>query len=236
MAKGKLYLIPCPLGIWDNSLQTIPAETLQIIPQLNTFIVEDIRTARRYIKKVFAEANIDGMTFHLLNKHINYDTILEYLDVAEKGESIGLLSEAGCPAVADPGAQIVEIAHEKNIDVMPLVGPSSIILALMASGFNGQNFAFTGYLPIEKTERIKAIKNLEQTSAKQNQSQIFIETPFRNNHLLADILSVCREDTRLCIATEITTPQQFCYTKSIHAWRKIKIDLHKKNTVFVLMA
>ena len=234
--KGKLYLIPCPLGIWDESLQTIPAQTLAVIPLLTEYIVEDVRTARRYIKKVYPEADIDNTSFHLLNKHIKYDEILMYLNSIENGNSIGLLSEAGCPAIADPGALIVEIAHEKNITVVPLVGPSSIILALMASGFNGQNFAFSGYLPIEKAERSKAIKNIEQTSAKQNQSQIFIETPFRNNQMLAEILSVCRDDTRLCIACELSTPNEFVQTKSVYKWRNIKLDLHKKNVVFVLMA
>lgn len=234
--KGKLFLIPCPVGIWDDSLQTIPAHTLSVIPTLNEFIVEDIRTARRYIKKVYPEADIDNTTFHLLNKHIKYNEILEYLQSAEIGNNIGLLSESGCPAIADPGALIVEIAHEKNIQVVPLVGPSSIILALMASGFNGQQFAFNGYLPIEKVERSKALRLLEATSAKLNQSQIFIETPFRNNQMLSEIVSVCRDDSRLCIASEITTPEEFVQTKSIYKWRTTKIDLHKKNVVFVLMA
>jgi 16S rRNA (cytidine1402-2'-O)-methyltransferase len=234
--KGKLYLIPCPLGIWDEALETIPAQTLATIPLLTEYIVEDIRTARRYIKKVHPSADIDNTTFHVLNKHIKYDEILVYLNSAEQGNSIGLLSEAGCPAIADPGALIVEIAHEKNIQVIPLVGPSSIILSLMASGFNGQNFAFSGYLPIEKTERSKAIKMLEQNSAKYSQSQIFIETPFRNNQMFTEIISICREDTRVCIACELSTPQEFVQTKSVYKWRNLKIDLHKKNVVFIIMA
>ncbi len=236
MQQGKLFLIPCPLGIWEDSLSTLSKQVLDVIPTLTEFIVEDVRTARRFIKKVYPQADIDNTTFHLLDKHIKYDEILKYLNSTLLGKNVGLLSEAGCPAIADPGALIVEIAHEKNVQVIPLVGPSSILLSLMASGFNGQNFAFSGYLPIDKTERSKAIKNLEMLSAKFNQSQIFIETPFRNNQILTDILSVCRDDTRLCIASELTTPNEFVQTKSIYKWRSIKIDLHKKNVVYVLMA
>lgn len=236
MPTGKLYLIPCPLGIWDESLETLSKKAIDIVPSITEFIVEDLRTARRFIKKVNPTADIDNTVFHLLDKHVKYEEILSYLDATNHGKDIGLLSEAGCPAIADPGALIVEIAHEKNIRVVPLVGPSSILLSLMASGFNGQNFAFSGYLPIEKSERSKSIKNLEMLSAKHNQSQIFIETPFRNNQLISEILSICREDTRLCIASELTTPNEFVQTKSIFKWRREKLDFHKKNVVYVLMA
>jgi 16S rRNA (cytidine1402-2'-O)-methyltransferase len=234
MMAGKLYLIPCPLGIWDESTSTIPLQTLELIKRLNVFAVEEVRTARRYIKKVYTEAEIDNTTFYVLNKHTKFDELMEFLQPCLQGKDMGVLSESGCPGIADPGALLVETAHQLNIKVVPLVGPSSIIMALMASGFNGQSFAFNGYLPIEKVEKIKRIKALEQWANKSNQSQIFIETPFRNNHLLQDILLTCKDDTMLCIASEISTPEEFILSKPISFWKKNKPELNKRNTVFVI--
>lgn len=231
---GKLFLIPCPLGIWDDSSATIPAATQHILKELKFFAVEEVRTARRYIKKVYPEADIDNTTFYVLNKHTKFDELMSFLQPCLQGNDMGVLSESGCPGIADPGALLVETAHQLNIKVVPLVGPSSIIMSLMASGFNGQSFAFNGYLPIEKNEKIKKIKALEQWAAKSNQSQIFIETPFRNNALLQDILANCKDDTMLCVASEITTPEEFILAKPISYWKKNKPDLNKKNTVFII--
>lgn len=230
--KGKIYLIPTTLG--DTELNSvIPLEVQQLIPTLQYFIVENIRTARRYLKKVDKSIDIDALTFFELNKHSSANEISTYIDAIETHD-IGIISEAGCPGVADPGADVVKLAQEKNITVVPLVGPSSILLSLMASGFNGQNFAFNGYLPIKGNERAKKLKQLEARSLSENQTQIFIETPYRNNKLIEDIVANCNGSTQLCVAVDITLPTELIKTMPLKLWRKTNIDLHKKPAIFLL--
>lgn len=232
---GKLYLIPATLG--DSEIvSVIPANVVDIIEDLQYLIVENIRTARRYIRKISKSKNINEITFFELNKYTKSEDISSYLKPCFSGNSIGIISEAGNPGIADPGANIVRIAHKKNIDVVPLVGPSSILLALISSGMNGQNFAFNGYLPIKDNERIKKIQLLEKKSKSENQTQIFMETPFRNMKILDAILQTCRNNTSLCIATDITLATEFIKTKTISEWKKQKPQLNKRPTVFVLQA
>ena len=201
--RGKLYLIPTTLG--DNDpMEVLPYLVKQTIEELTYFIVENEKTARGFIKKITPNKSQPSLTIFKIDKYAQEIEVRTYLDACEQGISIGLLSEAGVPAIADPGADVVKLAHEKGIQVVPLVGPSSIILAMMASGFNGQNFAFNGYLPIEVSERKSAIKNLEKLSKDKNQSQIFIETPFRNEKMLADLKSTLASSTKLCVACDIT--------------------------------
>ncbi len=233
--KGKIYLIPTTLGESEPG-SVIPANVVDIIERLQYFIVENIRTARRYIRKVSLNKNIDEITFFELNKHTDIKDVASYLNPCISGNSIGVISEAGNPGIADPGANIVKIAHQKKIDVIPLVGPSSILLALISSGMNGQNFAFNGYLPIKDNERIKKIQYLEKKSKSENQSQIFMETPFRNMKMLEAVLQTCRNNTLLCIATDITLQSEFIKTKTIAEWKKQKPQLNKRPTVFVLQA
>ncbi len=230
--KGRLYLIPTTLG--DTELNgVIPKKVQQLIPELKYFIVENIRTARRYLKKVDKNIDIDSLTFYELNKHSSPNEISSYLNAIDTHD-IGIISEAGCPGVADPGADVVKLAQEKNITVVPLVGPSSILLSLMASGFNGQNFAFNGYLPIKGNERAKKLKQLEARSLSENQTQIFIETPYRNNKLIEDIVNSCNGSTMLCVAVDITLPSELIKTMPLKMWKKANIDLHKKPAIFLL--
>ena len=233
MKSGTVFLIPVFLSD-TNQNEVFPSVNLEIINVLDNFIVEDLRTARRFLRKVGFDKDFDKVNFYLLNEHTESSEIYTYLDKVKVGQNIGLMSEAGIPCVADPGFEIVNLAHQLGIKVKPLIGPSSILLALMGSGFNGQQFVFHGYLPIEKNERRKAIINIENKARKSNQTQIFIETPYRNNKLLADILTFCGDNTLLCIATDITGENEFIKTKSIRDWRKVKIDLHKKPTVFLI--
>ncbi len=233
MMKGKLYLIPNTLGAAETG-HIIPAEVALIAVKLRHFIVEDLRTARRYLRLLSRQMDIDNSTFMELNKHTTPGQISEYLKPLKNGHDVGIISEAGCPGIADPGADVVKIAHESGIQVVPLVGPSSILLALMASGMNGQNFAFNGYLPIKKEERIKTIRKLELRSRNENQSQVFIETPFRNNYLAQDILSVCSPVTNLCIACNLTLDDEYVVTKSVKNWKGKLPDLDKKPTIFIL--
>lgn len=230
---GKLYLIPNTLGSQEIS-QSIPNEVAQIAVKLHHFIVEDLRTARRYLRQLDRQMDIDGSIFFTLNKHTTPTQFSEYLKPLKAGHDVGIISEAGCPGVADPGAEVVKLAHEAGIQVVPLVGPSSILLALMASGMNGQSFAFVGYIPIKKEERLKTIKQLESRSRNENQSQIFIETPFRNNHLADDILKTCSPQTQLCIACNLTTPDEYISTKTVAQWKGNLPDLHKKPTIFII--
>lgn len=230
--KGKLYLIPTTLG--DSEIdQVIPNHIQQLIPDLKHFIVENIRTTRRYLKKVDRNINIDELSFYELNKHSSPDAISGYLN-ALKEHDMGIISEAGCPGVADPGADVVKIAHTQNIKVIPLVGPSSILLSLMASGFNGQNFAFNGYLPIKADEREKKIKQLDKRSMLEGQSQMFIETPFRNMKMLEDLLRNCNPNTKLCIAADITLETEYIKTMPIKSWKNKLPDLHKRPTIFLI--
>lgn len=230
---GKLYLIPNTLGSQEIS-QSIPNEVAQIAVKLRHFIVEDLRTARRYLRQLDRQMDIDGSIFFTLNKRTTPTQFSEYLKPLKAGHDVGIISEAGCPGVADPGAEVVKLAHEAGIQVIPLVGPSSILLALMASGMNGQSFAFVGYIPIKKEERLKTIKQLESRSRNENQSQIFIETPFRNNHLADDILKTCSPQTQLCIACNLTTPDEYISTKTVAQWKGKLPDLHKKPTIFII--
>jgi 16S rRNA (cytidine1402-2'-O)-methyltransferase len=231
--KGSLYLIPTVLGIC-NIDSVIPHKVLEITRSLKYFIVENERIARRYLKLNNAAVNIDKLNFMIYDEHSHQAQLKNYLNPVLRGYDTGLLSEAGCPAVADPGSKIVRLAHKLNIRVIPLVGPSSVILALMSSGLNGQNFVFAGYLPVKKNERIAAIRRLEQKSLIAKQTQIFIETPYRNNQLLSDILLTCQPSTLLCIASQITTPDEYIKTKSIKEWKANRPDLNRKTTIFLL--
>lgn len=231
--KGKLYLIPTTLG--DNEpLEVLPLSVKKIIEALDTFIVENEKTARKFIKRITPRKSQPSLIILKLDKYADQLEVRSYLDVCENGVSIGLLSEAGVPAIADPGAEIVKLAHEKNIRVIPLVGPSSIVLAMMASGFNGQNFTFNGYLPIDTSERKKAIKSLEKLSKEKNQSQIFIETPYRNDKMFADLKSTLTPTAKLCIACNITLEDEYIRTLEIQDWKNEHPDLHKKPTIFII--
>ena len=231
--KGTLYLIPSPIGdiAIDN---TIPKGTLDILLNLKHFVVEELRTVRRYLSKAGLKGNVESLELYLLNEHSNEQEIESYLSILLSGVSMGMISEAGLPAVADPGAKLVALAHKNSIDVVPLVGPSSLMLALMASGKNGQNFAFVGYLPIKIEERRSKIRELEKLSLRTAQSQIIIETPYRNDALMADFLQTCSKDTLLTVATNITTPDSFIKTRTISQWKRAKPELNKKPTVFIL--
>ncbi len=231
---GTLYLIPSSLG--ENELSMVwPSGNIRIVKQLNTFIVENLRTARRFLRRAGYNKDFDEVTFFLLNKHTTVSERQRFLESCQRGESTGLLSEAGTPCIADPGQLIVAEAHEQGIAVKPLSGPSSIILALMVSGMNGQEFCFHGYLPIRQPERIKKIKALERESQKSGATQIFMEAPFRNNSLLADLLKSCSQDARLCIAADLTMPTEFVRTKTVSQWQSRGYpDLHKRPAIFLL--
>lgn len=228
-----LYLLPVTLG--DTPVeQVLPAYNKEIILGIKHFIVEDVRSARRFLKKVEASINIDELTFYPLNKHTSPDDLSGYLKPLQEGHSMGVISEAGCPAVADPGADVVAMAQRKNLKVVPLVGPSSIILSVMGSGFNGQSFAFHGYLPIEVADRIKRLKELEGRIYSENQTQLFIETPYRNNKMMEDIVKTCRPQTKLCIAANITCEGEYIHTKTIREWKGHLPDLTKVPCIFLI--
>lgn len=229
--KGKLFLIPTGL---DDGITHIPHINFEIIKNLKFFIVEELRTARRFLKKIDSNINIDSLEFFLLNEHTDKSIISKYLESTETGFDIGLLSEAGTPCIADPGAEIVKIAHYKGVRVIPLSGPSSIIMALMASGFNGQNFAFNGYLPVDKIKCARKIKEMETLMFKNDQTQIFIETPYRNNQLLETFINTCNGDTKLCIAVDLTTENETVVCKDIKEWKKKSKDINKRPTVFLI--
>lgn len=231
--KGKLYLIPTTLG--DNEpLEVLPYSVKKIIEELTHFVVENEKTARRFIKKITPKKSQPSLVLYKLDKYAEDAEVQTYLDVCEQGISVGLLSEAGVPAIADPGADVVKLAHEKGIRVVPMVGPSSIVLAMMASGFNGQNFAFNGYLPIDAAERKKAIKDLERLSKEKKQSQIFIETPYRNEKMFTDLKNALNATTKLCIACDITLKDEYIKTLTIKQWDNEHPDLHKRPTIFVI--
>ncbi|RZV65615.1 MAG: SAM-dependent methyltransferase [Flavobacteriaceae bacterium] len=231
--QGKLYLIPTTLG--DNApLEVLPISVKKIIELVDSYIVENEKTARRFIKKVSSSKSQSTLNINLINKYTLTDDMPGFLNPCLEGKSVGLMSEAGCPGIADPGSEVVRIAHEMKIRVVPLVGPSSIILAMMSSGMNGQNFTFNGYLPIDSSERKKALRQLEKNSFERNQAQLFIETPYRNNKLLEDMKSVLHPNSRLCIACDITLPTEFIRTMTMNQWKKNNLDLHKRPTLFVL--
>lgn len=235
MNSPALYLIPCLLGETSVEL-VIPPQNITLVRQLKFFIVENIRSARRFLKKCDPSIDIDTLTFFELNKHTDRNQIASYLLPMKSGESIGVISEAGCPAIADPGADVVAIAQQEGYKIVPLVGPSSILMALMGSGFNGQSFAFYGYLPIDTDERIKKLKQLEARSFNEDQTQIFIETPYRNLKLAEDILQHCKPMTKLCIANNISCEDESIVTKSVKAWKGKLPEMHKKPTVFLIYA
>ena len=232
-ALGKLYLIPTTLGESDP-MDVLPQTVKRAIDFIDYYIVENEKTARKSIKIVHPEKKQPDLKLSLLNKHTDAKEHAAMIAPCLQGINVGLMSEAGCPGVADPGAAIVKIAHEKGIQVVPLVGPSSILLALMGSGMNGQSFAFNGYLPIEKSEKKTALKNLEKLSSDKNQSQLFIETPYRNNKLLEDILQALQPNTHLCIACDITLPTEYIKTFRVADWKKIKVDLHNRPCIFII--
>ena len=233
--KGTLYLIPSPLGE-NEPAEVIPAPVLDKLRTLGTFVVEELRTARRYLSRAGLKGHIDALEFHVLNEHTPESEVEAMAALFEDGRDVGLITEAGLPAVADPGAALVALCHRRGIRVVPFVGPSSLMMALMASGLNGQSFAFQGYLPAKTDERRAAIKSIEKQSAAHRQTQIFIETPYRNDAMLEDLLRICAPATRLCIAADITMPDETILTRSIAQWRKDPITLGKRPCVFLILA
>ncbi|MBQ4519187.1 MAG: SAM-dependent methyltransferase [Bacteroidaceae bacterium] len=228
-----LYLIPVTLG--DTSLEKVlPSYNKEIILQIKYFIVEEVRTARRFLKKVEPSIDIDSLTFYPLNKHTLATEISGYLKPLVGGEPMGVISEAGCPAIADPGADVVAIAQRRGLKVVPLVGPSSILLSVMGSGFNGQSFAFHGYLPIDQAERTRKIKQLEQRAYAEDQTQLFIETPYRNRRLLEELLQTCRPQTRLCIACNVTCEDEYIRTRTVKEWKGNFPNLEKRPCIFLI--
>ncbi|HLP65857.1 SAM-dependent methyltransferase [Flavobacterium sp.] len=239
---GKLYLIPVTLADTtsselakqSNPLDVLPETVKRTIEFIDYYIVENEKNARRFIKSILPEKVQASLHLSALNKHTEVSEHNQMLQPCLEGKNVGLMSDAGCPGVADPGAAIVKIAHEKGIQVIPLVGPSSILLALMGSGMNGQSFAFNGYLPIDKGEKKAALKNFEQLSFSKNQSQLFIETPYRNNKLLEDVLQTLQPNTLLCIACDLTLPSEYIKTLRVAEWKKTKVDLHNRPAIFII--
>ncbi len=232
--ESALYLIPVTLGETPVE-KVLPTYNKDVILSIRHFIVEEIRTARRFLKQVDRNIDIDALHFYPMGKHADAARFAEYLTPLRKGESVGIISEAGCPAVADPGADVVAIAQREGLRVVPLVGPSSILLAVMASGFNGQSFAFHGYLPIDAAERTKRLKQLEIRCRTENQTQLFIETPFRNAKLFSDICTACDPKTRLCVAAGLTTEQEYIRTLPLREWKKLGLpDLGKIPAIFLI--
>ena len=235
MDKGRLYLIPSPLGENDPA-EVIPAPVLERLKDFRTFVVEEIRTARRYLSKAGLKGKIGELQFFELNEHTDAAAIEGYIKLFDGGNDVALISEAGLPAVADPGAQLVALAHSHGIEVIPTVGPSSLMLALMASGLNGQSFAFCGYIPAKTDERRSRLRTLEKLSGQLRQTQIIIETPYRNDSLFADILAVCNPSTKVCVAANITMPDAYIKTKKVAAWKKEGLVIGKRPCVFLILA
>lgn len=228
-------MIPAPLGDYDPA-EVIPAPVLDKIKSLRVFVVEEIRTARRYLSAAGLKGRIDELDFHELNEHTSEEEVEALIGLFKKGNDVGLISEAGLPAVADPGASLVSLCHKEGISVVPFTGPSSLMLALMSSGLNGQSFAFCGYLPAKPEERRKALKNIEKLSLNTGQTQIFIETPYRNDAMLKDILDICHKSTYLCVASNITMPDAFIKTMRVEKWKEDRPVLGKKPCVFIISA
>ena len=235
---GRLYLIPITLSNPGETTvapeDVLPQTIKRTIDFVDYYIVENEKTARKFIKSIHPEKKQPELKISVLNKHTDFSEHNEFIQPLLNGKNIGLMSESGCPGVADPGAVIVKLAHEKGIQVVPLVGPSSILLALMASGLNGQSFAFNGYLPIDKNDKKQALKNFERLSQDKNQSQLFIETPYRNNKLMEDLLQILQPNTLLCVACDITLPTEFIKTKTVNQWKKEKADLHNRPCIFII--
>ena len=234
MSYGKLYLIPTPLGD-GNPADVLPAPVFELLPTLRRFVVEEVRTARRFLSAAGLKGHIAELEFHELNEHTTPAQVESYLQLFSDGQSVGLLSEAGLPAVADPGALLVALCHRHGIEVVPLVGPSSLMLALMASGLNGQSFAFVGYIPAKTEERRAAIRRLEKRSAAENQTQILIETPYRNDALFADLVATCSGKTLLTVAANITQPDAYIRTQSVARWKEHPVTIGKRPCVFLLL-
>lgn len=233
MIIGKVYLIPSFL--YDDATESIPSYVVDAAKDCKVFFVENERSARRYLKKIWKEMVIDDykwLTIHKAEQEVQQ----QFIKLLKEGMNIGIISEAGCPGVADPGQLLVEAAQKLNATIKPLVGPSSILLALMASGMKGQCFQFHGYLPIDNTARKKAIRELEADSAKRNCTQLFIETPYRNNQMLSDILNSCREETRICVAVDITASSESIKTRTVKQWKQATPDIHKKLAIFLIQA
>jgi 16S rRNA (cytidine1402-2'-O)-methyltransferase len=230
---GNLYLIPSTLGE-SVTASVIPTEVYAKVKEIRYFIVENIRTARRYLRKLDPRINIDDLYFFELNEHTDNRSIEEYLKPISEGFDIGIISEAGCPGIADPGAEVVRLAHSRQIRVIPLVGPSSVLLSLMASGMNGQNFAFIGYIPVKPLERVKAIREIEKRSGIEKQTQIFIEVPYRNTQLINDLINTLNDQTRLCIACDITLDSEYIKTQTVAQWKFNVPDLNKRPAIFLV--
>lgn len=235
MEYGKLYLIPSPLGENDPA-EVIPGPVLEKIRGIRTFVVEEARTARRYLSRAGLKGHIAELEIHELNEHTGQKEVESYLQLFNDGNDVGLVSEAGLPAVADPGADLVALAHRNGIVVVPFVGPSSLMLALMASGLNGQSFAFCGYLPAKTDERRERLRSIERLSASHRQTQIFIETPYRNDSMFSDILSICKGSTRICVAANVTMPDAFIMTRTVEEWKSERPVIGKRPCVFCLLA
>lgn len=235
MKRGRLILFPVPIGAEEMDF-SLPKHNLELLATCRTFIVEELRTARRFLKKTGYPHPIDDTVFLELNEHTTHEEIGGYLDALERGDNIGLLSEAGLPCVADPGAMITKVAQRRGIEIVPLIGPSSLMLSLMASGFNGQSFAFVGYLPVDKSKRASAIRHLEERLHREHQTQIFIEAPYRNNQMLESLASTLNPQTMVCVACDLTLPTQYIRSLTAAKWQKerTKVDLHKRNTVFLI--
>ena len=233
--KGKLYLIPSPLGE-NEPAEVIPTPVLESLKGFKTFVVEEMRTARRYLSKAGLKGRIGELEFFELNEQTDQATVEGYLKLFQDGNDVALISEAGLPAVADPGAQLVALAHQNGIEIVPQVGPSSLMLALMASGLNGQSFAFCGYIPAKTEERRSRLRTLEKVSGQLRQTQILIETPYRNDSLFADILATCNASTRVCVAANITMPDAYIRTMKVSQWKKEGLVIGKRPCVFLILA
>ena len=235
MSKGKLYLIPSPLGDNDPA-EVIPGPVFDLLQTLDCFVVEEVRTARRYLSRAGLKGRIEGLEFHELNEHTPPAEVPPLARLFEGGRNVGLISEAGLPAVADPGAALVALCHREGVEVVPLVGPSSLMLALMASGLNGQSFAFAGYIPAKTEERRAAIRRLEKRSAAEHQTQILIETPYRNDALFADLVATCSGKTLITVAVNLTQPDALVRTMSAARWKEHPLTIGKRPCVFLILA
>jgi len=235
MTKGTVYLIPCPIGT-NNPADVLPTDTMKIIHELDYFIVENEKTCRQFLRAANHPKQIRDLDFEVLNKHTQPMEIIDFIQPCLEGKSVGVISESGCPGVADPGAIVVKTAHQKGIQVVPLIGPSSILLSLMASGLNGQSFSFVGYVPKDKSDLKKRLTELESISRKFNQTQIFIETPFRNRQLIESLKQYCSPNTDLCIAVNINQPDEIIVRKPISQWQTNDLEIHKIPAVFLILA
>lgn len=231
--KAALYLIPVTLGDTDID-RVLPNHNRNIIAGISHYVVENIRSARRFLRRSNPDIVIDDLTFYTLDEHTRPEEVASFLAPLREGKPMGVISEAGCPAIADPGADLVAIAQREGLPVVPLVGPSSILMSLMASGFNGQSFAFNGYLPVEPSERTRKIKQLEQRAYSEDQTQIFIETPYRNHKMIEELVRTCRPNTRLCVACDISCEGEEIHTRTIAQWKKAKYDIQKRPAIFLI--